>query len=294
MVLIRTGLHKFRIFLEMIKFEHSVFALPFAYLGLFLAEDGWPRLAVFFWVTVAMVSFRTMAMALNRLIDLPIDALNPRTRDRALPAGKLRTGFVWAVTGLSLLIFELSAWQLGPLCLKLSPAPVVMAWAYPWAKRFTWFSHLLLGMILGIAPYGAWIASRGTFSWIPACLMFGVAAWVCGFDIIYALQDEAFDRRSGLHSFPARFGTQASLSVTRILHAATVVFWLAAGALAGLGAVYFTGLGLVVVFLMRQHRLIRSFGLNKIGEAFFVMNAVVSLTVFVSACLDLWVRRGLG
>jgi hypothetical protein len=142
------------VFLEMIKFEHSIFALPFAYLGLILAEGGWPRLSLFIWVTLAMVSFRTMGMALNRLIDAEIDARNPRTKNRALPTGKLKSPFVWAVTFLAFVLFEFFAWKLGPICFQLSPIPVILAWVYPFAKRFTWLSHFVLGIILGIAPYG--------------------------------------------------------------------------------------------------------------------------------------------
>ncbi|MDA9101247.1 putative 4-hydroxybenzoate polyprenyltransferase [Omnitrophica bacterium] len=292
MGLIRAVLRKLRIFLEMIKFEHSIFALPFAYLGLFLAEGGLPGARVFFLVTVAMVSFRTMAMAVNRLMDREIDARNPRTQNRALPAHKLKTGFVWVLTLLSLAIFEWSAWVLNPLCFKLSPVAVALAWAYPYLKRFTWFSHLVLGMILGIAPYGAWIAARGTFSWVPAWLMLGVASWVCGFDMIYALQDESFDRSSGLHSFPARFGARASITGARALHALTIIFWLMAGFEAGLGIYYFSGLALAAGFLIREHWLVHLFGLQKVGEAFFTMNAVVSAVVFFAAVLDLVVGKG--
>jgi len=184
---------KTAVFLEMIKFEHSIFALPFAYLGLVLGEGGWPRWNLFLWVTVAMVSFRTMAMALNRIIDIEIDRDNPRTESRALPKGRLNIPFVWLASLVSFVIFEFSAYRLGPLCLALSPIPVALAWLYPWTKRFTWFSHLILGIILGIAPYGAWLASRDAFSWVPGFLFLGVATWVAGFDIIYALQDQDFD-----------------------------------------------------------------------------------------------------
>lgn len=271
---------KLEIFLEMIKFEHSIFALPFAYLGLFLAEEGWPRPSVFVMVTVAMVSFRTMGMALNRLIDAEIDARNPRTANRAIPAGLLRTPFVWGVTAVSFAVFEAACWKLGPLCLKLSVVPVVLTILYPFAKRFTFFSHMVLGMILAIAPYGAWMASRGAFSWIPGFISLGVLCWVTGFDMIYALQDLEFDRSSGLYSFPSRFGEQAVFHVTRVLHVLTLVFWIAAGKLAGLGLFYLAGMAVTAVFLFREHWLIRSHGMKKIQEAFFTMNAVVSVTVF--------------
>ena len=280
-------MNKTKTFLEMIKFEHSIFALPFAFLGLLLAERGWPRPHILLGVTVVMVSFRTFGMALNRLIDVPIDAANPRTKNRALPAGQLKSSFVWGAAAVSFLIFEVTAWRLSPLCFYLSPVPVLLTWLYPWMKRFTWFSHFVLGIILGLAPYGAWLAARGEFSWVPGLLTLGVAAWVAGFDIIYALQDMEFDRSSGLHSIPAHFGPAAALTVTRILHGITVAAWVFAGKLAGLGWIYQAGLALAAVFLIWEHRLIQSQGLKKIDQAFFTMNAVVSISVFVFAAADL-------
>jgi len=277
---------KFFVFLEMIKFEHSIFALPFAYMGLLLGERGMPRPVLLIWVTVAMVSFRTMAMALNRLIDRPIDAENPRTENRALPAGKLTSGFVWLATLLSFVIFEVSAYRLNPLCFQLSPIPVFLAWLYPWTKRFTWLSHGVLGIILGIAPYGAWLASRGTFSWIPGLLTIGVTAWVAGFDIIYALQDQQFDRQKGLFSFPARFGQSSSLVITRCLHTIAVLCWVISGVLAGLGFIYMAGVTLAAIFLIYENWLVRTFGLAKLQEAFFTMNAVVSIMLFLAMLID--------
>ena len=282
----QTAVSKVRIFLEMIKVEHSLFVLPFAYLGLLLGRRALPDLPTFFWVTVAMVSFRTMAMGANRLIDCRIDSLNPRTQNRALPAGLLKAPFVWGMTLFSLILFEASAFRLGRLCFLFSPVPVALAWFYPWTKRFTWFSHFVLGMILGIAPYGAWLAGRRSFSWIPGFLMLGVAAWVAGFDMIYALQDVAFDREHDLFSFPARFGAETTLRITRLLHGVTVLSWIAAGWLAGCGPIYFTGLGLVAFFLAREHWLIRVFGLKKLEEAFFKMNVLVSISLFAVTLAD--------
>jgi len=277
---------KIALFLEMIKFEHSIFALPFAYLGLFFASKRVPSFFLFLWVTVAMVSFRTMAMGLNRLFDRTLDGENPRTRDRALPQKKLRAGFVRAVALLSLLIFEWSAYKLGALCFWLSPVPVLLAAVYPFTKRFTWLSHFVLGLILGIAPYGAWIAATGEFAWAPAFLTAGVMCWVAGFDMIYALQDIDFDIKYGLFSFPARFGIAYTLCLTRWLHGLAVLCWAIAGFMSGMGIVYALGLATVVFFLVREHQLIRSFGITKMNEAFFLMNAVVSITLFVSVILD--------
>ncbi|MBI3312863.1 MAG: UbiA family prenyltransferase [Candidatus Omnitrophica bacterium] len=279
-----------RVFFEMIKIEHSIFALPFAYLGLVLAEGGFPRLYLLFWVTVAMVSFRSLSMSLNRLMDRAIDKLNPRTENRALPAGKIKTSTVWVITAVCLVIYELSAYQLGAICFWLSPIPVFLAWLYPLTKRFTWLSHFVLGIILGMAPYGAWLASRGTFSWVPGFLMLGIASWVAGFDMIYALQDVDFDRRQGLYSFPARFGPSLSMKVTRVLHLATLTFWFLMGQTAGLGWIYFIGLALAAFFLVREHWLVRSFGLKKLEEAFFSMNATISVSIFLMTVADISIR----
>ncbi len=277
---------KFVLFLEMIKFEHSLFALPFAYLGLFFAEKKVPGLFLFLWITIAMVSFRTLAMSLNRLLDRTIDAENPRTEGRALPQKKIRTSFVWFAALVSLLVFEWSAFTLGPLCFRLSPIPVVLAWIYPLTKRFTWFSHFVLGLVLGIAPYGAWIASRQAFGWPPAFLTAGVMLWVAGFDMIYALQDMDFDRKRGLYSVPAKFGEVRTLKITQRLHALGVFFWAVAGLLNGAGLIYGLGLLLVAYFLIRENQLIRTAGIARMNEAFFVMNAVVSVALFLAVVLD--------
>ncbi|MCB9800093.1 MAG: UbiA family prenyltransferase [Candidatus Omnitrophica bacterium] len=278
---------KIQVFLEMIKFEHSIFALPFAYLGLFLAARGWPQPDKFLWVTVAMVSFRTLGMGLNRIIDRAIDHANPRTSQRALPAGLLTPGFVWAMSLFCLAVFEGAASRLNPLCLRLSWIPVLLAFLYPWLKRFTWLSHWILGIILGIAPYGAWLAVRESFSWIPGFLTLGVTAWVAGFDILYALQDETFDRTYGLFSIPSRFGQKVSLWLVKVLHLAAFLFWLSSGFLAGLGDVFFFGMMVIAVFLIRENWLVHRFGLEKLGQAFFTTNAVVSILIFVFVFLDL-------
>lgn len=278
---------KIRIFLEMIKFEHSIFALPFAYLGLILGEGGIPGGFLLFWITMAMVSFRSMAMGANRLIDIEIDSRNPRTENRALPARKISAGVVWGLTLIFMLVFIVSAAVLGPLCLKLAVFPLALAWIYPFLKRFTWLCHFILGIILGIAPYGAWIASRGSFSWTPGFLMIGITCWVAGFDIIYALQDYEFDRSHGLHSFPAKFGRKASLWTTRILHLLTLAAWLLVGINEGLGAIYWVGMAAVAGFLIREHWLITRHDLAKIQEAFFTMNAIVSVSVFTAALADI-------
>ncbi len=284
--------NKVGVFLEAIKFEHSLFALPFAYLGLFLAEGAWPRGRILLWVTAAMISFRTFGMAWNRWVDREIDAKNPRTSSRALPQGELTSRFVWRAALVSLVIFVSSAWLLGPLCLFLSPIPIALAGIYPTLKRFTWLSHGVLGIILGISPYGAWLASRGEFSWIPGFLLIGVASWVAGFDILYSLQDFDFDREAGLESVPARFGKRAALVTAAVLHGAAVTAWIAAGWSAGLGWIYGTGLVMVAAFLFREHWLLHRSGLARMNQAFFTMNACASVVIFLSAALDLYLLRG--
>ncbi|MSR77255.1 MAG: 4-hydroxybenzoate octaprenyltransferase [Candidatus Omnitrophica bacterium] len=274
----------------MIKFEHSIFALPFAYTGLLLAEKGFPSLRLFFLITIAMVSFRTMAMGLNRLIDHSIDARNPRTKNRALPAGKLRRSYVITWTVASFVLFELVTYKINPLCFKLSPIPFFLALLYPFTKRFTWMSHWILGMVLGIAPYGAWLASRAVFSWVPGFISLGVIFWVAGFDIIYALQDEKFDRCSKLQSFPAKFGPKASLITTRALHFLTIWMWMFAGWSGNLGVVYFLGIACAAIFLIREHFLIELHGLEKMDEAFFWMNAVISCSMLAAVLLEIGIR----
>ncbi len=274
------------LFLEMIKFEHSVFALPFAYMGLLMAAKRWPEFGIFFWITVAMVSFRTMAMALHRLLDLRIDAANPRTTGRALPQKRLSLPLVWALAVFAGWVFEVSAYRLGTLCFWLSPVPVSLAILYPFMKRFTWGSHFVLGLILGIAPYGAWIAVTGHFAWAPAFLTAGVMTWVAGFDMIYALQDMEFDRSAGLHSVPAKFGQARTLRLTKAMHGVAVLCWAVAGLFGGMGLIYGLGILAAVYFLIREHQTLRSCGVSKMNEAFFVMNAFVSLTLFAATALD--------
>ena len=275
------------LFLETIKFEHSLFALPFAYLGLILSERGLPRFSVFLGVTVAMVSFRTFAMAMNRLVDREVDLQNPRTQLRALPQKKISPHFVKSAAFVSLLLFVGTISTLSPLCLKLSPIPIFLAWIYPYLKRFTWLSHGVLGIILGISPYGAWLANRGEFSWIPGFLLIGVTSWVAGFDILYALQDFDFDQSFGLRSMPVRFGKERALKLAGAFHLAALVSWALAGKLAGLGWLYGGGLAFAAFFLVREHWLVHRFGLAKIEQAFFVMNIGVSFGLFLAALLDL-------
>lgn len=278
---------KLRTFAAMIKFEHTLFALPFAYLGLWLAERGHPRWRLLFWVTLAMAGMRTAAMCINRLVDREIDKANPRTQSWAIPQGLLSPVFVSSAAAGAAAIYFFSASMLNTLCLYLSPLPLALAAVYPYLKRFTWSSHFFLGMILGIAPAAGWIASRASISVECWLLFFAVLFWVTGFDMIYALQDALFDRSYGLQSFPARFDTPATLQCARVLHAGTVFLLLVLGPVAQLGEIYYVGWVFIVLFLLREHWLVAKAGLEKIQEAFFQMNVLVSTVLFFATWLDL-------
>ena len=280
-------LQKIKIFLDLIKFEHSIFALPFAYLGLFLAEGGFPRFHIFVWLTMAMVALRTSGMCLNRLIDQPIDEKNPRTRSRIPQINFLTRSFLWSAALVSLVIFIFSAAQLNFLCFILTPIPVLLILIYPYLKRITWFSHFVLGIILAMAPYAGWLASRGEWAWTPALLMLAVATWVSGFDMFYALQDVDFDRMQNLKSFPVRFGVERTIVSVRVLHGITLLALGILGFALGMGFWYWAGWLAVVVLIVKEHRLVSLFGLEKINEAFFNMNAWVSVVIFLAVTLDL-------
>lgn len=274
-------------FFKLIKFEHSLFALPFAYLGLFVAEGGFPRLYIVLWVTVAMVALRTAAMCLNRLIDRVIDEENPRTRLRINLIKSISSIKIWLITIFSLVLFVISAANLNPLCLKLSAIPIALIIIYPFSKKFTWCSHFILGMILGIAPCGGWLASSAQWSWIPVVLTFAVCFWVSGFDMFYALQDVEFDRTHGLNSFPARFGFDCTVKTVGFLHGLAIILLGYFGWILMLGIWYWMGWLLALALMVWEHGLVRRFGLSKINEAFFNLNAWVSVIIFLSTLLDL-------
>lgn len=263
---------------EMIAFKHSIFALPFAVISLITATaPSWPTPATWFWVTVAMVSARTAAMAFNRLADQAVDAVNPRTSGRALPSGRLDRKFAWFVTGLSAMVFLAAAAALNPLCLALAPLTLAVLLGYSFAKRFTSASHLWLGFALGLAPIGAWIAATGRIAWPPVVLAASVCLWVAGFDIIYSLQDEAFDREHGLHSLPEHVGGHAALVAARVAHvlafAGFVVFAVAAGG----GPFRFGAVAIAGALLARQHRLISADDLTSVDAAFFSANGALAV-----------------
>jgi 4-hydroxybenzoate polyprenyltransferase len=275
-----------RRFASLVRFEHTVFALPFAYVGAFLAVDGVPSAHDLVWITVAMVGARSLAMALNRVVDARIDALNPRTAARELPTGRLRGWQVGAFAAASLAVFLVAAFQLDPLVRWLWPIPVVGFVVYPYLKRFTWLSHLWLGAVDGLAPVGAWVAITGQLPWQAWVLGAAVAAWVAGFDLFYSLLDLTVDQRLGLHSWATRFGVDGVFRGARALHLATVGCLVAAGLGLDVGLFYWLGVAAVAALLVYEHSLIRPGDLRRLDAAFFTVNGVISLTFFAFVLAD--------
>ncbi|MEW6573213.1 MAG: UbiA-like polyprenyltransferase [Bacillota bacterium] len=278
---------KLGIFLAMIKFEHTVFALPFAYISALLTERRVPEAHDIFWVTMAMAGARTAAMSLNRLIDRGIDAKNPRTAGRALPKGLINAGEVWIYVFLSFGLLLLSAWQLSPLALKLFLPAVIVLWFYSYTKRFTWACHFYLGLTLGLAPVGAWVAITDEFALAPVLLGAGVLFWVAGFDIVYACMDYDFDRKEGIFSIPARFGIETALWMARMCHLLAPAFFTLTGMVLGLGPLYLIGVGFAVAVLVYEHRLVHAKDLSRIGVAFFNMNGILSVGMLLFTLADI-------
>jgi len=271
-----------RHFLDAIKFEHTVFALPFAYVAMVLAANGWPGWHTVIWVTLAMAGARTLAMSVNRLADRFIDAANPRTAKRHLPTGLLKPAQVTAAAVLSGGLLLLSAWMLNPLCLVLSPLAVLFLVGYSYTKRFTWLSHWILGFTDGIAAAGGWIAVRGGFDPPVYILWFALTVWIAGFDLIYACQDVEFDRRHGLHSVPARFGIPAALTVARLCHLLTIAAFALLGWTMGLGLLFWLGVLVVAGLLVYEHSLVSPGDLSRLDVAFFNVNGYIAVILFLS------------
>ena len=265
------------LFARLIKVEHSVFALPFAYAGAFLARPGWPGWDNLIWITVAMVGARSAAMALNRLIDAKIDARNPRTAARELPAGRLRRGEVALFTLISVAVLVLAAFNLSPPCRYLWPIPVAAFVLYPYLKRFTALCHYGLGLTDGLAPAAAWVAVTGHLSWSPVLLFLGVGLWVGGFDIIYAIFDIEFDRREGIHSVPVAVGERTALRIAALSHLAALAPLLVVGVLLHLHLIYFAGMIVVTGLLAWSNLDIARRGLDRVGMRFMTANSVVGL-----------------
>lgn len=289
-------LTKIRLTLEMIKFEHSVFALPFALTGALLAirEDGFstPNLAgKLGWIIAAMVAARSAAMTFNRILDTEIDARNPRTRSRHLPAGLLSRRFAWGFLVVAIAVFVAAAAALNPLCLKLAPVALAVVLGYSYTKRFTSLSHLVLGLALGIAPAAAWIAVRGSLDVRIALLTAAVALWTAGFDIIYACQDYEFDRREGLSSIPRRFGIPAALMIARALHLGMLAALATLAYAFELGPISLAGIGLVAALLAYEHSLVKPSDLSRVNAAFFTVNGWIGVLFFCFWAADILLVR---
>ena len=277
---------KLKITLQMIKFEHTVFALPFALIATLLAARGLPSAAQAFWIVTAMVSARSAAMTFNRLVDLEYDRQNPRTRRRALPAGTLSGGFAAGFTIVMSGLFVLSAGMLNRLCLYLAVPVLAVLFFYSYSKRFTALSHLILGFAIGLAPLGAWLAVRGEFDLAPALLGAAVMLWIAGFDIIYACQDAEFDRKARLFSLPASWGLPAALRVSSLLHIATVGILLATARLSDAGAIAYAGIAVTAAILWWEHHIIGPDDLSRVDMAFFNLNGYVSLLLLAAFATD--------
>ena len=287
-------INRLRTVLEMIKFEHSVFALPFALTGALLAarftSHGWPTWKQLSWIVVAMVAARSAAMTINRIADLRYDQENPRTAQRALATGVLSTGFAWTFTIAAIALFFIAAWQLNPLALKLAPVALAILFFYSYTKRFTNWSHLFLGFALGISPAAAWIAVTGHLDLRMLILCAAVTLWVGGFDVLYACQDMDFDRRAGLFSVPKRFGIAGALLIARAMHVGVVALlaWLAASF--SLPWPAWVGIAVVAALLAYEHSLVKADDLSKLDAAFFAMNGYISISflLFWGAAAALW------
>lgn len=272
----------------MIKFSHTLFALPFALLSAVLAARGIPRSGTLVWILLAMVGARSAAMAFNRIVDRDVDALNPRTAGREIPSGVISVRWASVFCLLSGALFVFSASRLNRLCLVLAPVTLALVLGYSLTKRFTALSHLVLGLSLAIAPVGAWLAVRGTFAWLPILLGLAVLFWVAGFDIIYSLQDETFDRMQGLRSLPALLGAARALRVSALFHAATFALLIAVVLVAHGGIIFAAGVLVAGLFLVRQHAIVSPQDLSRVDAAFFTANGWLSVIVLVAGVLDLF------
>jgi 4-hydroxybenzoate polyprenyltransferase len=284
---VNTELDKLSKFLTMVDFEHSLFGLPFAYLGAFLALVGTPSLVQFGWITLAMVSARSAALCLNRLIDREIDRRNPRTANWIMASGQLSVKWVWVLVFVFFGLLFYAAANLNPLCFKLAPLAVLVLWIYSYTKRFTWWCHLIMGLAIGIGPVGGWFAISGTFDWQPFVLGLAVAFWTAGFDTMYACQDIAFDRANHLFSIPARFGENGALVFSAAFHLLTIICLILTGVILNLGIWYYVGTAFTAIILTYEHIIVRPGQLKRVNFASFKINHYVGLIIFMMAVVDI-------
>ncbi|MGI5920827.1 MAG: UbiA-like polyprenyltransferase [Syntrophomonadaceae bacterium] len=278
---------KIKKFLDMVDFGHTLFGLPFAYLGAFLAVKTWPTIYQLVWITVAMVAARSAALCLNRLIDREIDRANPRTSHWVMASGQLPVRPIWALVLVFFIILFYAAGQLNDLCIKLAPLAVLVLWGYSYTKRITWWCHLILGMAIGMGTVGAWIAVSGTFDWQPVVLGMAVACWIAGFDTMYACQDIEFDRTNHLHSIPARFGERGALIFSTAFHIFTILFLILTGLILELGIWFYSGVAFAAVILAYEHVIVKPGDLSRVNFASFKINRWVGLVIFIMALIDI-------
>ena len=278
---------KIRILLDMIKFKHTIFALPFAYVGAFLAARGVPPLKTCLWILLAMAGGRTVAMGVNRIVDLHFDAENPRTMGRPLVTGTIKKAEAWAMVAAAASVYFISCYNLTPLAFRLSPLILAILVFYSYTKRFTFLCHLFLGLGIGIAPTAGWIAVRDSIGLVPVLLSLGVMFWIAGFDVLYACQDAEFDSMRGLRSIPAKVGVRRSFVISSIFHAIAFAAFMATGFAAGLNWIYFSGMAVTFVLLILQRRIITPEDLSRMNIAFFRLNAAISIILFTSTTCSL-------
>lgn len=286
--MIRRACQQTSIVLEMIKFEHSVFALPFAFTSALIGCKSLPSAYLLGWIIAACVCARTSAMSFNRWADARIDAMNPRTAARAIPAGRLGKGFALGFSILSALLFVICAAMINRLAFALSPLALVILLGYSYTKRFTCWSHIVLGLALGLAPVGAWIAVKGDIAIVPLLIAAGVLSWTSGFDLIYSCQDYDADVRQGLFSFPARYGIANALRLSALFHFMAVMFFAGTGVMAGMGWLYYCGVFTVAILLYAEHRIVNPSDLSRIDVAFFTVNSWVGMVILAFTALDLF------
>ena len=277
-----------RHYLELVKFSHTIFALPFALAAMLVAAKGLPEIRIFWWIVVAMIGARTAAMGFNRIVDREIDARNPRTSRRELPAGKVSLSGAISLVVVASLLFFVAAWQINSLALLLAPLTLFALFFYSFCKRFTSLSHFVLGLCLGIAPVGAWVAVTGKIEWAPCVLCAAIIAWVAGFDMIYATMDVEFDRQTGLNSMVTKLGVARALNFARVLHLAFLALLIWFGLLTGLGALYYGAVALIGGFIVYEHALVKPDDLRRVNAAFFTMNGAISVFFLAAIALSVW------